>query len=124
LPIYDKPMVHYPIAPHLNAGLRQILIITTREDQRSFVRLLGDGAALGISFDYVIQERPEGLAQAFLLGEDFLAGDSAALVQGTTYSMALWRTQLWIDDGALRALAEPLVNLSWVKWLSALGLTG
>jgi glucose-1-phosphate thymidylyltransferase len=82
LPVYDKPMVHYPIATLMNAGLRDILIITTPEDQPAFVRLLGDGAELGISFSYVIQERPEGLAQAFLLGEDFLAGDAASLVLG------------------------------------------
>ena len=82
LPVYDKPMVHYPIATLMNAGLREILIITTPEDQPAFVRLLGDGAELGVSFSYVIQERPEGLAQAFLLGEEFLAGDAAALVLG------------------------------------------
>jgi glucose-1-phosphate thymidylyltransferase len=82
LPVYDKPMVHYPIATLMNAGLREILIITTPEDQPAFIRLLGDGAELGVQFSYVVQERPEGLAQAFLLGEDFLAGDAAALVLG------------------------------------------
>ena len=82
LPVYDKPMVHYPIATLMNAGLREILIITTPEDQPAFVRLLGDGAELGVRFSYVVQERPEGLAQAFLLGEEFLAGDAAALVLG------------------------------------------
>ena len=82
LPVYDKPMVHYPISTLMNAGLREILIITTPEDQPAFIRLLGDGSELGVSFSYVIQERPEGLAQAFILGEDFLAGDAAALVLG------------------------------------------
>lgn len=82
LPVYDKPMVHYPIATLMNAGIPEILIITTPEDQASFRRLLGSGAELGVRFEYVVQERPEGLAQAFLLGEDFLAGDSAALVLG------------------------------------------
>jgi glucose-1-phosphate thymidylyltransferase len=82
LPVYDKPMVHYPIATLMNAGLREILIITTPEDQPAFIRLLGDGAELGVSFSYVVQERPDGLAQAFLLGEEFLAGDAAALVLG------------------------------------------
>jgi glucose-1-phosphate thymidylyltransferase len=82
LPVYDKPMVHYPIATLMNAGLREILIITTREDQPGFQRLLGDGSELGVSFSYVIQERPEGLAQAFLVGADFLDGDAAALVLG------------------------------------------
>jgi glucose-1-phosphate thymidylyltransferase len=82
LPVYDKPMVHYPIATLMNAGLREILIITTPEDRPAFIRLLGDGAELGVQFSYVVQERPEGLAQAFLLGEEFLAGDAAALVLG------------------------------------------
>lgn len=82
LPVYDKPMVHYPISTLMNAGLREILIITTPADQPAFVRLLGDGTDLGVRFAYVVQERPEGLAQAFLLGEEFLAGDSAALVLG------------------------------------------
>ena len=82
MPVYDKPMVHYPISTLMNAGLREILIITTPEDQPSFQRLLGDGADLGVRFSYVVQQRPEGLAQAFLLGEEFLAGDSAALVLG------------------------------------------
>ena len=82
LPVYDKPMVHYPIATLMNAGLREILIITTPEDQPAFVRLLGDGSELGVSFSYVVQERPEGLAQAFLLGEEFLGGEAACLVLG------------------------------------------
>jgi glucose-1-phosphate thymidylyltransferase len=82
LPIYDKPMVHYPISTLMNAGLSDILIITTPEDQPAFQRLLDSGAELGVRFSYVVQERPEGLAQAFLLGEEFLAGDAAALVLG------------------------------------------
>jgi glucose-1-phosphate thymidylyltransferase len=82
LPVYDKPMIHYPISTLMNAGLREILLITTPEDQPAFTRLLGDGSDLGVHFHYVIQPRPEGLAQAFLLGEDFLDGESAALVLG------------------------------------------
>ena len=82
LPVYDKPMVHYPIATLMSAGLREVLIITTPEEQAAFQRLLGDGAELGMRFSYVVQPKPEGLAQAFLLGEDFLAGDAAALVLG------------------------------------------
>jgi glucose-1-phosphate thymidylyltransferase len=82
LPVYDKPMVHYPIATLMNAGLREILIITTPEDQAAFIRLLGDGTELGVQFTYVVQPRPDGLAQAFLLGADFLAGQGAALVLG------------------------------------------
>ena len=82
LPVFDKPMIHYPISTLLAAGLREILIITTHEDQPGFQRLLGDGAELGLEFSYVVQPKPEGLAQAFLLGADFLAGDAAALVLG------------------------------------------
>ncbi len=82
LPVYDKPMIHYPISTLMAAGLREILIITTPEDQPAFQRLLGDGSELGMSFSYVVQPAPEGLAQAFLLGEEFLAGDAAALVLG------------------------------------------
>jgi glucose-1-phosphate thymidylyltransferase len=82
LPVYDKPMIHYPLSTLMAAGLREILIITTPEDQSAFRRLLGDGSELGMAFSYVVQPAPEGLAQAFLLGEEFLAGDGAALVLG------------------------------------------
>lgn len=82
LPVYDKPMIHYPISTLMAAGLREVLIITTPEDQPAFRRLLGDGAELGMSFSYVVQPAPEGLAHAFLLGEQFLDGNGAALVLG------------------------------------------
>ncbi len=82
LPVFDKPMIHYPVGTLMAAGLQEILIITTEEDQPSFRRLLGDGSELGVKFEYIVQPRPEGLAQAFILGRDFLAGDSAALVLG------------------------------------------
>ena len=82
LPVYDKPMIHYPLATLMAAGLREVLVITTPEDSEAFQRLLGDGSELGMRLDYTIQPRPEGLAQAFLLAEDFLAGDQAALVLG------------------------------------------
>ena len=74
LPVYDKPMIHYPISTLMAAGLREILIITTPEDQAAFQRLLGDGSELGMSFSYVVQAAPDGLAQAFLLGEDVPGG--------------------------------------------------
>ena len=82
LPVYDKPMIHYPLATLMAAGLREVLIITTPEDSDAFAKLLGDGSAWGIRINYAVQPRPEGLAQAFLIAEDFLAEDSAALVLG------------------------------------------
>nr|WP_232842270.1 glucose-1-phosphate thymidylyltransferase RfbA [Terrimesophilobacter mesophilus] len=82
MPVYDKPMIYYPLSTLMRAGIRQILIITTPDDQAQFQRLLGDGSTLGIELQYAVQPHPEGLAQAFLIGEEFLAGDSVALVLG------------------------------------------
>jgi len=82
LPVYDKPMIHYPLSTLMAAGLREVLIITTPEDSESFSRLLGDGTGWGMSITYAVQPRPEGLAQAFLIAEEFLAGDAAALILG------------------------------------------
>ncbi|MBD3767905.1 MAG: glucose-1-phosphate thymidylyltransferase RfbA [Gammaproteobacteria bacterium] len=82
VPIYDKPMIYYPLSVLMLAGIKEVLIITTPEDQSSFQRLLGDGSELGMRFEYVIQPSPDGLAQAFILGADFVGEDDACLILG------------------------------------------
>lgn len=82
MPVYDKPMVYYPLSTLIEAGIREVLIITTPEDAASFQRLLGDGSQWGIMLDYAVQPRPEGLAQAFIIGADFIGDDDVALVLG------------------------------------------
>jgi len=82
VPVYDKPMVYYPLSTLMLAGIRDVLVITTPEDQPNFRRLLGDGAGFGVRIDYAVQPRPEGLAQAFLIGREFIGAEAVALALG------------------------------------------
>jgi len=82
MPVYDKPMIYYPLSALMLAHIRDVLIISTPEDLPRFEQLLGDGSSLGMNFQYAVQEKPEGIAQAFIIGEAFLAGDPSALVLG------------------------------------------
>jgi Glucose-1-phosphate thymidylyltransferase (EC 2.7.7.24) len=82
MPIYDKPMIYYPLSVLMMAGIKDILVITTPEDNEQFIRLLGDGSELGISIQYAIQHVPNGLAQAFVIGESFIGKEKVALVLG------------------------------------------
>jgi glucose-1-phosphate thymidylyltransferase len=114
VPVYDKPMVYYPLSTLMLAGIRDVLVITTPHDAGQFHRLLGDGSQFGISIEYAVQAQPNGLAQAFVLGEDFIGTDSAALVLGDNifYGPGLG-TQLIrfrdVDGGAIFAyrVADP-----------------
>jgi len=101
VPIYDKPMIYYPLSVLMLAGIREVLIITTPQDQQSFKNLLGDGSEIGMKFEYVVQPSPDGLAQAFILGEEFLDGDDACLVLGDN---------IFYGHGLTKLLAKSIEN--------------
>jgi glucose-1-phosphate thymidylyltransferase len=100
MPIYDKPMIYYPLSTLMMAGIKDILIITTPEDNPSFKRLLGDGSHVGCRFEYAIQQVPNGLAQAFVIGADFIGSDKVALVLGDNifYGVGLGRQLQTLND--------------------------
>ena len=102
VPIYDKPMIYYPLSVLMLAGIKEVLIITTPQDQPSFINLLGDGKDLGMRFEYIIQPSPDGLAQAFILGEEFLDGDDACLVLGDN---------IFYGHGLTELLAKSVKNI-------------
>ena len=101
MPIYDKPMIYYPLSILMLAGIKEILIITTPEDQAQFIRLLGDGSELGCRFEYKAQEVPNGLAQAFVIGDEFIGDDSVALVLGDNIFYGAGLSQLLQDSAEI-----------------------
>ncbi|WP_367392308.1 glucose-1-phosphate thymidylyltransferase RfbA [Lewinella sp. LCG006] len=112
MPVYDKPMIYYPLSTLMSAGIKDILIISTPEDLPNFEKLLGDGSAIGCNFSYVAQHEPNGLAQAFVLGEDFIDGDAAALVLGDNifYGVGL--------DEQLKNCAQPDGGIVFAYWVA------
>ena len=112
LPLYDKPMVYYPLSVLMLAGIRDILVITTPEDAASFKRLLGDGSDYGINLQYAVQEKPDGIAQAFLIGEEFIGDDSVALVLGDN---------VFHGPGFSTQLFEAVSDAGFGKWATVFG---
>lgn len=112
LPLYDKPMVYYPLSVLMLAGIRDILVITTPEDAASFKRLLGDGSDYGINLQYAVQEKPDGIAQAFLIGEEFIGDSDVALVLGDN---------VFHGPGFSTQLFEAVSDAEFGKWATVFG---
>ena len=112
LPIYDKPMVYYPLSVLMLAGIREVLIITTPHDQDAFKTLLGDGSEFGMDIQYTVQEHPNGLAEAFILGEDFLNGAPVCLILGDNlyygYGLSTTLKEASESDGGASVFALPV----------------
>jgi len=102
MPVYDKPMIYYPLSILMLAGIKEVLIITTPEDQDQFIRLLGTGEELGCSFTYLVQKEPNGLAQAFVIGKDFIGNDSVALILGDNIFYGAGLTDLLIESAQIK----------------------
>jgi glucose-1-phosphate thymidylyltransferase len=115
LPVYDKPMIYYPISVLMLAGIREILIISTPQDLPLFRRLLGDGADMGVHFEYVEQPRPEGLAQAFILGRDFIGDDDVCLVLGDNIFYGQGFTGMLNDAVAITSTGDAVIFSYQVK---------
>ena len=106
MPIYDKPMIYYPLSILMLAGIREVLIISTPEDSASFQRLLGDGQHLGCQFQYAVQEKPNGLAQAFVIGDDFIGDDPCALILGDNIFYGTGLTSQLVESANLQKGAK------------------
>ena len=127
LPIYDKPLIYYPLSVLLLAGIREILVISTPDDLPMYKKLLGDGSRLGVSFSYKVQERPRGLADAFIVGEEFIGDDSVCLIlgdnvfYGTNLSSILW--QAMANECGRRFLATLSTTHALLALLSLMRIT-